>query len=80
MTFLLIIPAWILLMSLVAGLCMAARVGDRELRNEIALAERSPWGESESKTGVVSARPGARAATSRTSASARKRTGVGMAA
>ncbi len=32
MTLLLIIPAWTILLSLVAGLCMAARIGDRDQR------------------------------------------------
>jgi hypothetical protein len=32
MAFLLIIPAWLLLLSLVVGLCHAARLGDRQLQ------------------------------------------------
>jgi hypothetical protein len=42
MTLLLIIPAWMLLMALVAGLCMSARTGDVELRREQVIAE-SLW-------------------------------------
>jgi hypothetical protein len=81
MTFLLIIPAWILLMSLVAGLCMAARTGDDELLDEIALAERSAWRGSGSTPAVaIVARPGTRAPASRAGTPAGERTGVGVAA
>ena len=81
MTFLLIIPVWILLMALIVGLCAAARVGDKELRNEIALAHASSWGDRGSQTGVaVVGRPGARTSVSRKVGSAHERTGVGVAA
>lgn len=79
MTFLLIIPAWILLMSLVAGLCMAARTGDEELRDEIALAEQSPWRAGGANPAVaIVARPGTRAPASRKGTPGRP--GVGVAA
>lgn len=81
MTFLLIIPVWILLMALVVGLCAAARVGDKELRNEIALADSPSWGDHGSQTAVaVVARSGARTSVSRKAGAARERTGVGVAA
>jgi hypothetical protein len=32
MALLLIIPSWLLLSALVAGLCLAARLGDRQLQ------------------------------------------------
>jgi hypothetical protein len=37
MVILLIIPAWILILSLIAGLCMAARLGDRQQQNSRAV-------------------------------------------
>ena len=72
MTLLLIIPAWLLLMSLVAGLCMAARAGDVELRREQALSEQSRW---EPEISVM-AGPRARSTSSRE----KERSGVGVAA
>ena len=81
MTFLLIISGWILLMALVVGLCAAARVGDKELRNEIALAEQPSWGGRGSQpAGAIVARSGAPTSASRQAGSARERTGVGAAA
>lgn len=40
MTLLLIIPAWIMLLSLIAGLCFAARLGDSEGSAELRVLER----------------------------------------
>ena len=42
MALLLIIPAWILLMSLVLGLCVAAHAGDEDMRYEPALTVHKP--------------------------------------
>ncbi len=81
MTFLLIIPIWILLMALIVGLCAAARGGDKELRNEIALAEHPSWDDRGAQTAVgIVARPGSRTSASRKAGSSRERTGVGVAA
>ncbi len=83
MTFLLIIPVWIVLMALVVILCAAARVGDKELRSETALAAEQPsWGGDRGSQAAVAvvARPGARTSVSRKAGSARERTGVGVAA
>ena len=78
MTFLLIFPAWIVLMSLVAGLCMAARVGDKELRNELAVAEQGQWEEGGSQPALaIAARPGSLISTPR---SARESGRMGVAA
>jgi hypothetical protein len=78
MTLLLLVPVWLLLMALVAGLCKSARSGDADLRFAQDLSLHSLRVEAEASFAAADLR--VRSDANSEGSLARERDGVGIAA